>query len=86
LRAYDPEAMNNVKQLYDGKVHFANDQYDALQGADFLVIVTEWNIFRSPDWEKVTSLLKEKTIFDGRNLYNVEHMKDMGYYYYSIGR
>jgi UDPglucose 6-dehydrogenase len=86
VKAYDPEAMNNVKQIFGDKVYFAADQYDALNGADFLTIVTEWNTFRSPDFDKMTSALKEKVIFDGRNLYSTEHMEELGYYYYSIGR
>ncbi len=86
VRAYDPEAMGHVKQIFGDKVYFASDAYDALTGADILVIATEWNIFRSPDFDKITSLLKEKVIFDGRNLYSVENMKELGYYYYSIGR
>jgi UDPglucose 6-dehydrogenase len=86
IRAYDPEAMNNVKQLFGDKVYFAADAYDALKDADCLAIVTEWNTFRSPDFDRISKLLKEKVIFDGRNLYNVEHLKHLGYYYYSIGR
>lgn len=86
VKAYDPEAINNVKQLFGDKVYFAADQYDALNDADFLTIVTEWNIFRSPDFDRINSLLKSKTVFDGRNLYSIEHMKELGYYYYSIGR
>lgn len=86
VRAYDPEAMGHVKEVFNDKVYFASDQYDALSGADLLVIVTEWNIFRSPDFDKMSSLLKSKTIFDGRNLYNTVHMHELGYYYYSIGR
>lgn len=86
VRVYDPEAMNNVKQIYGDKLYFANDAYDTLAGADFLTIVTEWNIFRSPDFDKIAATLREKVIFDGRNLYNVEHLKELGFYYYSIGR
>lgn len=86
VRAYDPEAMGNVQQEFGDSVYFANDQYDALKGADFLMIVTEWNTFRSPDFDKINSLLKEKVIFDGRNLYNVQTMKELGYYYESVGR
>jgi UDPglucose 6-dehydrogenase len=86
VKAYDPEAMNNVKQIFGDKVYFAADQYDALNGADFLTIVTEWNTFRSPDFDKMSAALKEKVIFDGRNLYSTEHMEELGYYYYSIGR
>ncbi|MDB5283131.1 MAG: tuaD, partial [Bacteroidota bacterium] len=86
VNVYDPEAMPNVKEIYGSKIQFATDQYDALNGAEFLVIVTEWNIFRSPDFDKISSLLKTKVIFDGRNLYSVDHMKELSYYYYSIGR
>lgn len=86
VRAYDPEAMGHVKQQYGDKVYFAKDQYDALTGADFLVIATEWNTFRSPDFEKVKAALKEKVIFDGRNLYSLTEMKECGFYYYSVGR
>lgn len=86
VRAYDPEAMGHVQQQYGDKVYFAKDQYDALTGADFLVIATEWNTFRSPDFEKIKVALKEKVIFDGRNLYSLTEMKDCGFYYYSVGR
>jgi UDPglucose 6-dehydrogenase len=86
VRAYDPEAMKNVKQLYGDKIYFASNEYDALDGADFLVIATEWNEFRSPDFDKITSKLKHKVIFDGRNLYNTAFMKEHGFTYYSIGR
>lgn len=86
VKAYDPEAAENVRQEFGEAVYFAQDQYDALKDSDFLLIVTEWNTFRSPDFTKMNTLLKEKVIFDGRNLYNVQTMKDMGYYYESIGR
>ncbi len=86
VRTYDPEAINNVKQIFGDKVYFAKDKDDTLTGADFLVIVTEWNEFRSPDFDKITSSIKQKLIFDGRNLYSLPHMKDLGYTYYSIGR
>ena len=86
VRTYDPEAINNVKQIFGNKVYFAKDKDDTLTGADFLVIVTEWNEFRSPDFDKITSSLKEKLIFDGRNLYSLPHVKELGYTYYSIGR
>lgn len=86
VQTYDPEAMKNVKDIFGDKIVFADDQYAVLKGADFLIIATEWNTFRSPDFEKVTSLLKEKVIFDGRNLYHLNQMKEMGFYYYSVGR
>ncbi len=86
VRAYDPEAMENVKKVIDGQVYFANDPYDALKGADALLIVTEWPLFRTPEFEKMDSLLKNKVIFDGRNVFEVDQMRELGYTYYSIGR
>lgn len=86
VRAYDPEAMGHVQVQFGDKVYFALDQYDALKDADMLLIATEWNTFRSPDFDKVSGLMKHKVIFDGRNLYQLNHMKDLGFYYYSVGR
>ncbi|WP_370088823.1 UDP-glucose/GDP-mannose dehydrogenase family protein [Ekhidna sp.] len=86
VRAYDPEAMENVKEQFGDKIYFAEDQYDALQDADALMIMTEWPIFRTPEFEKMTSSLKNKVIFDGRNLYDLEQMEELGFEYYSIGR
>ncbi len=86
VTAYDPEAMPNVKRLLGDKIKFAADQYDALQNADALIIATEWSLFRTPDFDKVSGLLKNKVIFDGRNLYSLEQMKKLSYYYCSIGR
>ncbi len=84
--AYDPEAMANVKKLMGDKISYATDEYQALKGADALLIATEWSLFRTPDFEQVASLLKSKTIFDGRNLYGTQQMKELGFYYSSIGR
>ncbi len=86
VKAFDPEAMNNVKAQYDGQVSMAADQYEALIGADALAIVTEWSVFRTPSYEVMKQLLKSPVIFDGRNLYDVEAMHDKGFYYDSIGR
>ncbi len=86
VKAFDPEAMNNVKAEYNGQVNMAADQYEALIGADALAIVTEWSVFRTPSYEVMKQLLKQPVIFDGRNLYDVESMKDKGFYYDSIGR
>lgn len=86
ITAFDPEAMDNVKELLGDKISFADDQYSALENADALIIATEWSVFRSPEFSKVSSLLKEKVVFDGRNLYELETMKDLGFYYNSIGR
>jgi len=86
VTAYDPEAMENVKKIFGDKIKFADDQYEALHNADALIIATEWSLFRTPDFDKVSSLLKNKVIFDGRNLYSLEQMKKLNYYYCSIGR
>ena len=84
--AFDPEAMKNVKNVVGDKIQYANKMYDAIEGADCLLIATEWSEFRTPDFEKVSKALKSKVIFDGRNLYDLAEMKELGYYYESIGR
>ncbi len=86
IDAYDPEAMNNVKRIYEDKISFSEDQYSATNDADALIIATEWSLFRTPDFEILGSKLKNKVIFDGRNLYSLDQMKNLGYYYSSIGR
>ncbi|MCI5056037.1 MAG: UDP-glucose/GDP-mannose dehydrogenase family protein [Flavobacteriales bacterium] len=86
VRAFDPEAMNNVRGQLNGSIDYALDQYDALTDADALIIATEWSVFRSPNFEKIGSMLKDKVIFDGRNLFDVDQMRSIGYKYYSIGR
>lgn len=86
VKAFDPEAMPNVKALYGDKVQFAENQYDTLQGADALVIVTEWSEFRNPDFSKIKDALKEPVIFDGRNVYTLEKMEELGFHYESMGR
>ena len=84
--AYDPEAMKNVNALIGDKISYATNEYDVLEGANALVICTEWSIFRNPDFERVGTLLNEKVIFDGRNLFDLEDMNAKGFYYASIGR
>jgi UDPglucose 6-dehydrogenase len=86
VSAYDPEAMGHVKQVMGDKISFTKSPYEALDGADALLIVTEWPQFRTPDFERMDSLLKNKVIFDGRNLYELNQMQELGYTYYSIGR
>jgi UDPglucose 6-dehydrogenase len=86
LRVHDPEAMNNVRALYGDKLVYCDRPYGALEGADGLVIVTEWQEFRNPDFEVMRRLLKEKVIFDGRNLYEARTPGGFGFTYYSIGR
>jgi UDPglucose 6-dehydrogenase len=84
--AFDPEAMNNSKKVLGNKIEFANDEYSALEGADGLIIATEWALFRTPEFEKVKAKLKDKVIFDGRNLYEISQMEELGFHYYSVGR
>lgn len=86
VSAFDPEAMNNVKQIVGDKIHFAETQYQALQNADALIIATEWSEFRTPDFAKMNTLLKNKVVFDGRNVYDAVQMKELGYHYESVGR
>jgi UDPglucose 6-dehydrogenase len=86
ITAYDPEAMPNVKNKIGDKIKYASNQYEALADADILVIATEWSEFRTPDFEIIEKELPSKVIFDGRNLFDVAKMKEMGYHYESIGR
>jgi len=86
LKAFDPVAMESAGRIVGDAVEFAPGNYECLEGADALIIVTEWNEFRHPDFEKIKQMLKEPIIFDGRNLYNPERMAERGFIYYSIGR
>jgi UDPglucose 6-dehydrogenase len=85
VRVFDPEAMENVKRIYGDKIIYVDDEYDVLTGADSLIIATEWALFRTPDFEKL-NILADKTIFDGRNLYDVSEMEKRDFHYESIGR
>ena len=84
--AFDPEAMPNVKRLLGDTISFSEIAYDALNDADALLIATEWSVFRNPDFEVLAQKLKNKIVFDGRNLYDLQKMIDLGFYYNSIGR
>jgi UDPglucose 6-dehydrogenase len=86
VRAFDPEAMDNVRRITNEDVYFATDQYDALKDADALVIVTEWSEFRNPDFKRIEETLRHPAIFDGRNVYTLEKMETLPFYYESIGR
>ncbi|SFV33457.1 UDP-glucose dehydrogenase family protein [Thermoflavifilum thermophilum] len=86
IRAFDPEAMHNVKKQLGDQIEYAHDQYHCLENADALIIATEWNEFRLPDFERMRSLLRQKVIFDGRNLFELEKMQEEGFHYISIGR
>jgi UDPglucose 6-dehydrogenase len=78
--------MPNVKKKIGNKINLAANQYDAIKECDALIVATEWNEFRTPDFEKMLSLMRNKVIFDGRNVYEPKKMKDLGFYYQSIGR
>ncbi len=86
ISVYDPEAMANTRKILGDKVEYCADPYLALKNSDALVIATEWSIFRTPDFDRIAELLKDKVIFDGRNLYDLQKMKSLGFKYYSIGR
>ena len=86
VTAYDPEAMPNVRAQIGDKINYAENQYQALAGAEALIIATEWSEFRTPDFELMETAIKHKIVFDGRNLFDVAKMKDLGYQYESIGR
>ncbi len=86
ISAFDPEAMNNVKKVVGDKIHYAINAYEAIEDADALLIATEWSVFRTPEFETLTSKMKSKVIFDGRNLYDPAKMEELGFYYNSMGR
>ncbi len=86
VSAFDPEAMGNVKQLLGDSIHFADSQYNALPGADALIVATEWNEFRTPNFSEMAGLLKNKVIFDGRNLFDLQQIAQLGFHYESVGR
>ncbi|RYZ29860.1 MAG: UDP-glucose/GDP-mannose dehydrogenase family protein [Chitinophagaceae bacterium] len=86
VAAFDPEAMNNVKGVIGDSITYSETQYEALENADALIVATEWNEFRTPDFEKILSTMKDAVIFDGRNLFDVEQMEKKGFHYESIGR
>lgn len=86
VNVHDPEGMENVRKLYGEKLNYFSNPYDAANKADAIIIATEWPEFRTPDFQKLNKLLKSKTIFDGRNLYDLPAMRELGYTYISIGR
>ena len=86
VTAFDPEAMGNVKKLLGDSIQFSQNQYAALQGADALIVATEWNEFRTPDFSTIAALLKNKVIFDGRNLFDLQQIAQLGFHYESVGR
>lgn len=86
LTVFDPEGMENVKNIVGDKISYGKNQYEVLENVDALLIATEWSVFRNPDFDKIENHMKSKVIFDGRNLYDLQKMIELGYYYNSIGR
>jgi UDPglucose 6-dehydrogenase len=86
VKAHDPVAMNEARKIFKNRIHFSDNDYEVLRGADALAVVTEWSEFRTPDFQKIKKLLKKPLIFDGRNIYNQAELRKMGFTYYSIGR
>ena len=86
VAAFDPEAMKNVREIVGDKIAFTENQYDALNNCDALIIATEWSEFRTPEFEKMAERMKAKVIFDGRNVFDLAQMQELGFYYESIGR
>lgn len=86
VKAFDPEAMDQVRKYTNLDVELCNTMYEALEGTDALLLITEWAEFRNPDFDRVSALLRNKVLFDGRNVFDIEKMQRLGYHYYSIGR
>jgi UDPglucose 6-dehydrogenase len=86
VSAYDPQAMLNTRNIYGERITYARDQYSALAGAEALVVATEWNVFRHPNFDRMKNLMKTPLVFDGRNLFDPARMREMGFEYYSVGR
>ncbi|MGA9407862.1 MAG: nucleotide sugar dehydrogenase, partial [Bacteroidota bacterium] len=86
IRAHDPIAISKMRGQFDGKVEFFDNNYEALKGADALAVITEWNEFRRPDFDRMKALMKRPVIFDGRNIYDPKLMREKGFTYFGIGR
>jgi len=86
VQAYDPEAEATARRIFGDKISYAPHSYDAVKGVDALAVLTEWNEFREPDFSRMRSLMRHPVIFDGRNVFDVEHIRSEGFTYYSIGR
>ena len=86
VQAFDPEATEEARKVFGDRIHYTDRNYDALAGASALLILTEWNEFRRPDFRRIKQLLKNPVIFDGRNIYDSADLQKVGFKYYSIGR
>ena len=86
IKAYDPKAMQTANVIFEDKIDYAKSAYDALESVDALLLLTEWEEFRKPDFEKIKLLLKTPVIFDGRNQYNSDELQEKGFQYFCIGK
>jgi UDPglucose 6-dehydrogenase len=86
VTAYDPEATEEAKKIFGDRVQYAPNNYACLEGADALVVVTEWQVFRNPNFERMKATMRQSVVFDGRNIFEPGHMRQLGFTYYSIGR
>ena len=86
ISAYDPEAMDEGKRIFGSRIEFAPNNYECLVGADALLLVTEWQEFRNPNFERIKDVMRQPIIFDGRNIFEAGHLADLGFTYYGIGR
>ena len=86
VAAYDPQANESARRIFDSRITLASDSYDVLKGADALAILTEWNEFREPDFPRMRGLMRGAAVFDGRNLFEPAQMRELGFSYHSIGR
>jgi len=86
VAAYDPEAMEEAKKIFGSRIQLCANNYSCLEGADALLVVTEWQTFRSPNFERMKSMMSQPIIFDGRNIYDAEHLRELGFTYYGVGK
>ncbi len=86
VAAYDPEAKEEAERIFGSRIQLARNNYDCLEGADALMLITEWQAFRNPNFERMKSLMRDPVVFDGRNIYSPSQMREMGFTYYSVGR
>jgi len=86
VAAYDPEAMDEARRIFGERIQLASSNYSSAEGADALLLITEWQAFRNPNFERMKSMMRKPVIFDGRNIYDPVHLREMGFTYYSVGR
>jgi UDPglucose 6-dehydrogenase len=86
ITAYDPEATDEGRRIFGDRIQFASNNYGCIEGADALTVVTEWQVFRNPNFDRMKAIMRQPLIFDGRNIFDPSHMRQLGFTYYSIGR